>query len=727
MDGMSADPFTPPKRTHFHFLPPESPLAMPQQALRGRDAPPTHDAAVPKAAESARRATAERFLSLHRAFIFFATAATTAAAGYEMYQVLRVGGLTELEAAVLVLFVVLFAWVAFSFMSALPGFILLMLRRDRSLDIDPDGPLPNISSRSALLLPIYNEDPRRVMSRLQAIHESIEQTGRLAHFDFFVLSDTTDPDIWIAEEAAYLDLLARTGSRQIFYRHRYRNVGRKAGNIAEWLRRFGGHYAHMIVLDADSLMTGDTVVRLIGAMERHPQIALIQTLPIIVNAATPFARLQQFAGRLYGPLIARGIAWWHGPEGNYWGHNAAIRIAAFAAHAGLPELSGRKPFGGHILSHDFVEAALMRRAGWGIHMAPTLSGSYEEVPPSLTDYIARDRRWCQGNLQHLGVLTARGLHWVSRLHLLTGIGTYVTAPLWFVFLIFGMLISLQAQFVRPEYFPHGFSLFPHWPAQDPVRAAQVFAATMGILIFPKLLAYASMLARPAERRGFGGAIRAFFGVLMEVVISGLIAPVMMISQTRAVLDVLLGRDAGWHVQRRDDGSVPFSVLVRRFAPHTMLGLLLAAGAYAVSVPLFYWMSPVIVGLLLAVPLAAITSASQPGAATRRLFLTPEEFDAPKIVTRANKLYAGWSKPKSRDAITWLRRDSALSDAHLAMLPPPRRRRGDIDVDLVVAKAKLEDSETISDVSNFLTRKEKAALLTDAHALEKLLALPDNTG
>src|SRR5947208_7888531 len=260
----------------------------------------------------------------------------------------------------------------------------------------------------------------------------------------------------------------------------------------------------MIILDADSLMTADTIVRLASAMETHPNVALIQTLPVIVNARTLFARLQQFAGRLYGPAIAAGIAWWHASEGNYWGHNAIIRVPAFAQDAGLPDLKGRKPFGGHILSHDFVEAALMRRGGWANRMAPMLGGSSEECPPSLLDFAARDRRWCQGNLQHLAVLPARGLHWVSRLHLLTGIGSYLTAPLWLLFLLLGILISLQAYFVKPEYFPKGFSLFPTWPAQDPVLAAWVFVATMALLIVPKLLAYILLLTRGEMRKSFGG-------------------------------------------------------------------------------------------------------------------------------------------------------------------------------------------------------------------------------
>src|SRR5437773_7152762 len=341
----------------------------------------------------------------------------------------------------------------------------------------------------------------------------------------------------------------------MFYRQRLENTARKSGNIEDWVKRFGAAYDHMIILDADSLMTGDTIVRLVSAMETHSGVALLQTLPLVVNARTLFARLQQFAGRLYGPLIAAGLAWWHGSEGNYWGHNAIIRVRAFAQDGGLPDLRGRKPFGGHILSHDFVEAALMRRGGWAIRMVPTLGGSSEECPPSLLDFAARDRRWCQGNLQHLAVLPARGLHWVSRLHLLTGIGSYLTAPLWLIFLVLGILISLQAQFVRPEYFPKGFSLFPQWPAQDPILAAWVFLGTMGLLIVPKLLAYVLLLTQSGNRRHFGGGLLVFAGILIETLLSGLIAPVMMIFQSTAVGEILLGRDAGWQVQRRDDGIV----------------------------------------------------------------------------------------------------------------------------------------------------------------------------
>src|SRR4051812_49051712 len=345
------------------FLPPEAPMEMAPQALQ-----------TFKRGEDQQAATEPA--GIRRGCILVGTAAMSIAGCYLMYEVLQVGGVTTLEWMVLGLFVLLFSWIAFSFMSALAGFMVLLFRIKDPLGIDPDAALPSVAGRTAMLLPTYNEDPYRIMARLQAMYESLGQTGYGSAFDWFVLSDSTDPSVWIAEEKCFLQLRAELGAANIFYRHRPENHARKSGNIEDWIRRFGAGYEQMIILDADSLMTGDAVVRLVSAMERHAGVALIQTLPIVVNAKTLFARLQQFSGRLYGPLIAAGIAWWHGSEGNYWGHNAVIRVRAFAQDAGLPDLRGRKPFGGHILSHDFVEAALMRRGGGGIRKGASLGGGF---------------------------------------------------------------------------------------------------------------------------------------------------------------------------------------------------------------------------------------------------------------------------------------------------------------------------------------------------------------
>jgi membrane glycosyltransferase len=694
------------------YLPAEAPLTMPTQSLSAKtDRPSRPDSAPP-------------LLGLRRLFLFGVTIAMTIAAAHEMYLVLAVGGLTILEIVVMALFLTLFAWIAFSFANMLCGLIGLTFGRGPMLGIDPTAPLPALSVRTALLVPTYNEEPHRVIARIHAIDESIAQTGAQSHFDIFILSDTTDPDVWIAEEKTFLELRARTGGQdRIFYRRRPDNHARKAGNIAEWVTRFGGAYENMLILDADSLMTGDTIVRLAAAMERHPAVGLIQTLPVIVNATTPFARIQQFAGRLYGPLIARGIAFWHGPDGNYWGHNAMIRTGAFARFGGLPALRGPRPIGGHILSHDFVEAALMRRGGAGIHMVTNIGGSFEECPPSLTEYAARDRRWCQGNLQHMGVLPARGLHWISRLHLLTGIGSYIAAPLWLIFLLVGIVISLQAQFIRPEYFPKEFSLFPQWPAQDPVRAAFVFAGTMALLLTPKLFGWLASLFDGTARRGFGGGVRGFFSMLLEVLVSGLMAPVMMLIQSRAVFSILMGHDGGWQPQRRDDGGVPALALLRIYGGYTLFGLVLAIAAYQVSFYLFVWMSPVIVGLLLAFPLALWTSSARAGRWLRRLGLlvVPEERAPPQVLVRANEL-ASVYEPSSTPTAAFdrLLHDPALLAAHRDMLPEkPPRSRGDVEVPLVVGLAKLADCPTLDEARAVLTRAEKLALLGDARGLKEL--------
>lgn len=704
-------------RRHWPALPDEAPLDMPMQSLWRRPGS-RRDAAHPP--------SEPRGIALRRLLVIGGAVLMTAVAANEMYKVLTAGTLTALAIVVLSLFVALFAWIALAFTSAVCGFGCMLGNGARGLGIAPEGPLPTFDVRTALLMPTYNESTARVMAGLQAIYESLASTGRLDRFDLFILSDTTDPDIWIAEEAAFLALRVRTGGYdRIFYRHRRFNTERKAGNIGDWVRHFGGSYPQMMVLDADSVMSGEAIVRLAAAMAAHPDVGLLQTLPIIVNGASLFARMQQFAGRVYGPLIAHGIAWWHGAEGNYWGHNAMIRTAAFAAQGGLPTLGGRKPFGGHILSHDFVEAALLRRGGWAVHMLPALTGSYEESPPSLVDLALRDRRWCQGNIQHAAVLPGRGLHWISRLHLLMGIGSYITAPLWLLFLVASILISVQARFIRPDYFPAGRSLFPVWPVIDPVRAMWVFGGTMAVLLVPKLLSYVVLLLRSELRRGCGGGLRAFLSVVIETLIAGLIAPVAMLTQSGHVVAILFGRDAGWQPQRRDDGGVPFNQVARLYWRHTGLGLLFGGTAWLVSPYLALWMSPVVLGLALAIPMAALTAAIPPGKALRRLGLlrTPEEVGPPTALARANSLYRQLKDAEQvgDNALNRLRHDALLAEAHRRMLPPPRRRGQDpIDVPLLIALAQIADADTSLEAWNAMSRAERVAALTNPEALDRLL-------
>jgi membrane glycosyltransferase len=701
--------------TSCNGLPPECPLEMPIQSLRYRTK------------LTRRLPSAPRGVAWRRLFIFAAAIALVCGAAHEMYLVVAVAGMTVLGAAVLALFVALFAWIALAFVSALAGFAMQFLGGENRLVPGDDGDPRGLTTRTALLMPCYNESPLRVHAGLFAIAESLTDTGAAGHFDIFILSDTTNPDIWIEEEATFLRLREQVGAdMKVFYRHRPRNTGRKAGNIAEWTRRFGGAYQQMLVLDADSVMTGDAIVRLAAAMERNPDAGLIQTLPIIVNGTTLFARMQQFAGRLYGPVIAHGIAFWHGAEGNYWGHNAIIRTRAFAERAGLPELRGPRPFGGHILSHDFVEAALLRRGAWSVHMVPALRGSYEESPPSLADIAVRDRRWCQGNLQHAAVLPARGLHWVSRLHMLMGIGAYITAPMWLLFLILGVLISLQSRFITPDYFPEGHRLFPQWPIVDPVRSMWVFAGTMALLLAPKLFGFVAVLKDRRDRSGFGGPVRAFLSVLLETVLAGLLAPVTMLSQSATVVSILLGRDSGWNAQRRDDGSVATGEIVRGYAGHTMFGVVLGLIAWLVSPVLIVWMSPVVVGLVLSIPLVLLTASKTPARFLARLGLLsiPEDSDPPKALATARRLMATWAEEKIPDGLTRLVSDPSLREAHIAMLPRRRRPRTDpFDPDLLMGTARIGEALYAQEAISGLDRCETLAVMGDAAALRLLCALP----
>ncbi|SHJ91847.1 membrane glycosyltransferase [Roseomonas rosea] len=697
-------------------MPEEAPLAMPVQDLRAKPG------RVP-APE-----TGPRGIWWRRALVFGAALVLTMFGAREMALVLDIDAPLRPGSIVLALFVPLFAWIALSFVSSLCGVVSVIARRGWGLGIDPHAPLPALATRTALLMPVYNEDPRRVLAGLEAIHAALREAGAADSFDLFILSDTTDPDAWAREEEAFLALRARAGNgARIFYRRRPKNIDRKAGNIADWVRRFGGAYPQFLILDADSVMSAEALIRMAAAMEAHPRVGLIQSLPVIANGRSLFARMQQFAGRLYGPVIAHGIAFWHGAEGNYWGHNAMIRTEAFASAAGLPHLPGRKPFGGTIMSHDFVEAALMRRQGWAIHFIPALPGSYEESPPALSDLAIRDRRWCQGNLQHLAVLPTRGLHPISRSHLLVGIGSYITAPMWLAFLICGVLLALQARFVLPVYFPQGPALFPHWPVVDPVRAKWVFIATMGLLLVPKLLAWGAMLTDPAWRRGHGGAIRSLVSVVVETVVAGMLAPVTMLTQSVDVVSILRGRDSGWSAQTRDDGSLPLRQVARLYWRHTVFGIAFGVAAFLVSPYLAAWMSPVVIGLALAIPLAAWTARRDAGQALRRagLLLIPEERDPPSILRRTLALREEWEAiAPEGEALARLRSDRALLAAHRAMLPEPGPARPDaLDANLVMGLARVAASADEAEALAVLTRGEKAALLGDPRGLEALLALP----
>jgi membrane glycosyltransferase len=363
----------------------------------------------------------------------------------------------------------------------------------------------------------------------------------------------------------------------------------------------------MIVLDADSYMTADALLELVRAMERDPSAGLIQTVPRLRDGSTLFARLQQFASDIYGPVIATGLSVWHGTEGNYWGHNAIIRVSAFAQACGLPVLRGRKPFGGHILSHDFVEAALLRRAGFSVYMRPDIQGSYEGIPPTFADFAIRDRRWAQGNLQHTKILPTTGLHWMSRFHLINGIMSYLASPLWLLFLATGLFLSWQAATFPPDYFPNGFALFPTWPRFDPAKAIALLELSLIVLLLPKLLAWLAAIMNRDTRSRWGGTGRLTLMVLVEIFFSALLAPVMMLVQSRFVAEILSGKEVGWDTQHRQPENITMSRVARAHLGHTASGLFLAFLTFSLSTQVWLWLSPIWLPLSLCVPVIFLTS------------------------------------------------------------------------------------------------------------------------
>jgi len=597
------------------LTPPDSPLEMREQSFdRWYGSPP----------KTALRPSLREHTLISRIIVFMITAIVTGYGVWHMLEVVGQNDATALQYLLVGLFGLTFLWIAMAMGVAILGFLALVLRIDWARGIKLKGEL---STRTAIIMPIYNEDVESVFANLTKMAEEIAASGKSWHFDFFILSDTTNLSIARSEREAANRLRQKMlGRVNVYYRRRAENEGKKAGNVADFVSTWGGNYDFMLVLDADSYMTSEAMITLAEAMEADSSAGLIQSVPRLVNRNTLFARMQQFATGTYGPVVSAGLAMLQGREGNYWGHNAIIRVKAFANSCGLPVLPGKKPFGGHIMSHDFVEAALLVRAGWDVYMRPEITGSYEETPPTLTDHAARDRRWAQGNLQHSKVLPARGLHWMSRYHFMTGIMSYAASPLWLVFLVVGILLAYQASLYQPDYFPDAHALFPTWPQFDAQKAWTLLGFSAVVLLAPKVLAVTYAMMNKRMRRGAGGPIALVASFIMETLLSALLAPILMLLQTTFIGQILFAQDAGWNPQSRDDGKVDVADILKRYSYHTVFGFVMAGLTLWISPQLFLWLLPVWLGLVLTIPIVLLTSSRGVGRFARkmRLFLIPEE-------------------------------------------------------------------------------------------------------
>ncbi|SKA07359.1 membrane glycosyltransferase [Consotaella salsifontis] len=565
--------------------------------------------------------------------------------------VITVNGLTWLHVVQIGLLAICCFWLAWGFNTAMAGLFTAGPRR---------APRPVSAwrglSRTAILVPVYNEDAVAVFARVAAMIEGLRAIGALDQFDVHVLSDSTRQECRDAEQLWARRLSAELGvAAHLYYRNRTNNIGRKAGNIADFVTNNGGAYEYMLVLDADSLMRPETMVEMVARMEREPELALLQTLPLIIGRKTLFGRALQFSAALYSPIFSRGIAWLQGREGPFWGHNAIIRTRAFAASCGLPKLPGKAPFGGDILSHDFVEAALLARAGYKVRVDPDLDGSYEEAPANLIEYAKRDRRWCQGNIQHGRLIGAPRLRTWSRIALVQGIMAYAASPLWLFFIVFSLLDPILAP--APNYFPAD-SLFPVFPRPETGKALLLLVGIGVLLLLPKtLIAFGNAFSR--HRFKFGGFITVLASATAELLTTSILAPVMMMFQSKAVFEILVGADGGWPATEREDGSLPLSTALRSSWWMVAAGTALLYATYVFAPDLFLWVCPIAVPLVISPLLISFSGDPEIGERIRAtgVFATPFELH-PEEVIRAT---AKWRRRLiSLEATTSSREGASIS-------------------------------------------------------------------
>lgn len=531
-----------------------------------------------------------------------------------------------LRLPLLVLLGVNLLYVALTGWPSILGFLVRLFGRAMSVRAEPSG-----KTRVALVMPIHEEDPRAVFAAVEAMALSVAQQG-LRGVDIFVLSDTRRDNVAARERMEFEALVARMPmSPALLYRRREDNQGRKVGNLADFCREWGKRYDYMVVLDADSLMGGQTVGTLIGLMDANPRVGIIQTVPYPVGRETLFARIQQFSTRLYAPALVEGLTFWQGSDGNYWGHNAIIRTAAFMAHCELPTLPGQEPFGGEILCHDVVEAGLMRGAGWDVWVLPQVEESYEGLPANMADFASRERRWCQGNLQHSALLRHPGLRPVGRYHLAYGIITYLSAPFATALAILAGLDGMMGgSFVSVLFNGGGQARFC------------LLALVLLLIWMGKLLSLGEVMVDASQAARFGGRGRLLASAALEQIASLITYPLVTLFQSRYVIDLLRGQTVPWSAQVRDNRGVGWSEAWDRFGWCAITGLIWTIVLSISDPALRGWLGSTAMALLVVVPGIVASSRASWGRATRRagLFLTPEENEPPQVLRTFLRMTAG---------------------------------------------------------------------------------------
>ncbi len=547
-----------------------------------------------------------------------------------MAKLLSYNGWSMSDTLMVALFALTTPWVALGFWNSLIGLVLIQSNRDWLAKVAPftrntakDSKL--INTRTALVMPVFNEDTERVFSRLRAIMQSLDATGLADNFEFFLLSDSNDAAVVRQEENQLALVKAREPfAQRIHYRRRTNNSAGKAGNIWDFCQHQSSGFDYMVVFDADSVMSGQAILRLVRNMQANPRIGILQTLAVGLPTSSPFGRIMQFGMRQGMRPYTVGSAWWQGPAGPFWGHNAIIRLEAFRAHCRLPRLPGKPPLGGHIMSHDQVEAVLMHRAGYEVWVLPIEDGSFEESPPTLTDFLGRDLRWCQGNMQYLRLLNMRGLRPLSRIQLGLAILMYLAAPAWlgFLFLGFGQVINAGNENLL----------------RDPASIALglgIFIGMMGLTLAPKIIGFLDLMLRGKSRKAYGGRARIGINALIELISSILVGPVVAVTQTIFLAGLPFGKRITWDTQSRDAYTLNAKDVLGALWPQLLLGVvgtLFLANASPASLP---WAAPILLGLIFAMPFALVTSSPKFGILMRKLRVcaTPEELTPPPEVAQ----------------------------------------------------------------------------------------------
>ena len=562
---------------------------------------------------------------LRRALFIILSLCTTLGGLFLFYHSFLNGPLNWVKGSLIVLFSILTLDLSMVFWMNIIGFIVFISDGDKHSITHANKKISNekllSNSPTALLILIYNEDPKPIFDRLHVMYQSLLKTGEANQFEVFILSDTNDPSIRLQEEQLWFQLCNTYDAQgKIFFHNRLKNTDHKSGHVQEFCSRWGARYEFMIILDSDSIMAGETLVKMVNIMHTHPKMGILQTTSIPINQKSLFGRIMQFSNYLYGYMQTMGAVFWQVSESHYCGHNAIIRTKAFAAHAGLPKLPGKEPLGGKILSHDYVEAALLREAGWDVTITYDLDGSYEGMPTNLIEYAKRDRRWCQGNMQHTWFLFEKKMSFFSRGLFLMGIMAYLVAPIWVFFcaLTFVLMNQHASEVVTPVL---------------PIYSQLLLLLILSMLFLPKVLSLTWFLFHPKKLKQFGGGVAVVCSAVFEFIFTILFAPILLFYRTKFVIEILLQRNIGWPVPQRAEHRLSLKEAIQAHWHQTVVGFILFA-CIAYFVPnLIWWFIPTCLGLMLSIPLSICLSSSALGKFTRewQLFCVPEEINPPEIL------------------------------------------------------------------------------------------------